>query len=429
MALDKGFRSADTLLYAGDVNIERMVVMSASGVFQNIKQQVLSLLIYEDIFSPFISGKLIIKDSLDLHNVFPLIGEEILRLKVSTPSFTGACIEGDFAIYKMTDKIDAGNRSVAYELNFISIEAITDQNKTNSKVYSGKISDIVGQFVHNGFDGLNSKKNFNVETTRNTIKYISPFWSPIKNLSFLSENAISETQSPSFLFFENRDGFNFRTLETLYSAEPTQRFIQDNYTRDSFPGGGNILNSSEDYKRISQIMYVNNFDYVDRIRSGMHASKLVSYDSTKKTYTVKEFSLKKRFGNQKHLNTNPPYSPDVTASAAAMKITFPRAFETFSNFGDTTNARIIQERVSFLKLAENQKIEISVLGRFDYTVGQTVYVTIHKKRPISKRQLQSEYVDHIISGKYLIAAIAHDVSASGHSCILELIKDSMEREV
>lgn len=423
------FNSSNSLRYAGDVNIEECTIYSSRGVFQNVRQQVMTLIIYEDIFSPFITGSIVLRDSLDLHNVFPLIGEEVLKLKVSTPSITGAVIDEEFQIYKMSDKMDTSDRTVMYELNFISREAIIDQNKKISKVYAGKISDIVPKFLFDQTDGLETKKKMLIENTRNTIKYVSPYWGPIKNLTFLSENAISETQSPSFLFFENRDGFNFRSIENLYKGKPVQEFIHDNYTRDSFPGGGNVLNIDADYKRIATVVYADSFNYIDRLRGGMYSSKLISYDSTKKTYTVKNYDIKSRYGYQTHLNEYPSFTENVLNRSNALHILFPKAFETFTSFGDTTNAKIIQERISFLKLAENQKLQIKVAGRFDYTVGQVCNVTLYKKRPTRAREIQADMVDKILSGNYLIAAINHQVTSSGHDCYIELIKDSNKRVV
>jgi hypothetical protein len=208
-----------------------------------------------------------------------------------------------------------------------------------------------------------------------------------------------------------------------------QQFIHDKYTRDSFPQGGNILNIMEDYKRIAEVEYTNSYDYMDRLRSGMYASKLISYDSTKKTYTVKNFDVKNRFKSQTHLNQNPLYSDKVINRSSALHILFPRAFETFTSFGDTTNARILQERISFLKMAEAQKINITVAGRCDYTVGQIAEVTMYKKQPMKKRDRLQDLVDTVNSGKYLVSAINHEISISGHTCYIELIKDSMKKAV
>ena len=420
--------TASPLRFAGDVNIEKVTLITPKGVYQNVRNQLIQMRIYEDIFSPFITGSIVLKESFDLQSLLPLLGEEYIEIKVSTPTLDKT-IEGTFHVYKMNDKINLGDRSIGYELNFISVEALIDSNKKISKVYAGKISDIVGTFVKDKIDGLESKKKFHIENTRNTIKYVSPYWGPVKNLTFLSDNSISETQSPSFLFFENRDGFNFKSLEKLYKGKVYQQFVHDKYSRDSFPQGGNILNILEDYKRVGEIDFIEAYDYMDRLRGGMYSSKLISYDSTKKTYTVKNFDVKNRFGKQGHLNENPLYSNKAVNRSNAKHILFPRAFETFTSFGDTTNARILQERISFLKMAEAQKINISVPGRCDYTVGQVAELTLYKKQPMRKNDRVEDLVDDVNSGKYLVSAINHQISVSGHTCYIELIKDSMKKKV
>ena len=416
------------LRYAGDVNIEKVDIITPKGVYINVRNQIIQVRIFEDIFSPFISGAIVLKESFDFQTLLPLVGEEYLELKISTPTLDKP-ISGLFHIYKMSDKINVGDRAVGYELNFISVESMVDTNKRISKVFAGKISDIVSTFVYDKIDGIESKKKFNIENTRNTIKYVSPYWSPIQNLTFLSDNSISENQSPSFLFYENRDGFNFKSLETLYKKPSYMQFIMDKYSRDSFPKGGNALNILEDYKRIGEIDFINSYDYMDRLTGGMYNSKLISYDSTKKTYTVKNFDIKNKFSKQIHLNSNPLYSDKVVGRSNAKHILFPRAFETFTSFGDTTNARILQERISLLKMAEAQKINISVPGRCDYTVGQVAEVTLYKKQPMTKKDRNEDLIDDVNSGNYLVAAINHQISADGHTCYIELIKDSMKKKV
>lgn len=419
------YNSGGYLRFAGDVNIEKCTITSNNGVYQEISAQVLQVQFFEDIFSPFFSGSLVVKDALDFSNLFPLRGEEYLQLRIKTPTLDKGFIEGIFHIYKMSDKVKVGDRTSAYELHFISIESLADTNKRISKVYSGKISDIVSTFVFDKIDGLESGKQMIVENTRNSIKYISNFWSPVKNLSFLSENAISESQSPSFLFFENRDGFNFRSLERIYKGEPIIEFTNDRYTRDNFPMGGNALNILEDYKRITEYEIPVSHDYMDRLRGGMMASKLMSYDSTKKTYTVRNYIAAKRFPTQVHLNPNPLFTTNAPLRSSSAQILYPRAYETFTSFGDTTNARITQERRSFLAMAEAQKLNIVVPGRCDYTVGTTCKVRIQQMKPIQKRDTQDDTLDKIVSGKYLIAAINHIISPDGHECRMQLIKDSL----
>lgn len=423
------FNAKNALRFAGDVNIDKAVIVTSKGVFQDVTGQTIQIQIFEDLFSPFISGSLILKDALDLTNVLPLIGEEYLQLTVSTPTLQNGSISGTFHIYKMSDKAQVGDRATAYELNFISVESLVDINKKISKVFSGKISDIAGSLALDKQDGFESSKKFNIEPTRNSIKYISNFWSPLKNFQYMADNSISESQSPSFLFFENRDGFNFRSLEALYSGEVKQTFTYDRYTRDNFPLGGNSLNILEDYKRVDYVIVDRSYDFMDRIRSGMLGSKLISYDSTKKSYTAKNYSAINRFNSQIHLNPNPLFTDSAVVRSFSKVITYPRAFETFTSFGDTTNARILQERISFLKMAEAQKVQIHAPGRCDYTVGMVVSLLLYQSKPLRRSDTIDEMTDKILSGKYLVSAINHTISPEGHECTLELVKDSYIKEI
>ena len=64
--------SSDKLRQAGDVSIDYVNITSmANRTGFNIKNQVITIQIFEDLFSPFITGSLIIKDSLDLINKLP----------------------------------------------------------------------------------------------------------------------------------------------------------------------------------------------------------------------------------------------------------------------------------------------------------------------------------------------------------------------
>ena len=80
-------------------------------------------------------------------------------------------------------------------------------------------------------------------------------------------------------------------------------------------------------------------------------------------------------------------------------------------------------------MAEAQKVNITVPGRCDYTVGQIVELTLYKKQPMRKRDRQEDLIDNVNSGKYLVSAINHQVSVEGHTCFIELIKDSMKKKV
>jgi hypothetical protein len=420
-------KSSQQLRFAGDVSINKVQVITPKGFFQDITAQVLTVQFYEDIFSPFITGSIIVKESLDLINLFPFVGEEYLELDITTPALKDSAIKGKYYIYKLTDRELLGDRAVIYQLHFISVEAVADLNKKVSRVFGNKVSELVTPFIKDNIIGLESKKNVQIEPTLSNVKYISNYWSPIKNIMYLCEQAVNMNKTPNYVFFENRDGFYFISLETLYQNTMYQEFTYDKYTRDKLPGGGDIRNVNEDYKRISDISIPIGYDYMDRIRSGMLSSKQISYDVTKKTYSVKNYNMFQRFDQQKHLNKYPINSDKAVFRSNSTLINFPKDFGNFNGFGDVTNAKTFQERASLMKMAEANKLNITVPGRTDYTVGQKVGVVLNKIEPLSKNDRDT--TDKMFSGYYIIAAINHHIDKAKHECHMELIKESSQLDM
>ena len=417
----------DTIKFAGDVNIEKVRVFSAaSGLSQDIAAQVITIQMYEDIFSPFLTGSLIVKDSLDLINLFPFVGEEFVELRISTPSLQRekSNINNTFYIYKMSNRELVGDRVMAYQLHFISIEAIVDLNKKVSRSWSGNISDLVQTMIKDSVDGLESKKEVFTEPTNNNTRYISNFWSPLENINYLKEQAVNANNTPSYVFFENRDGFHFISMESLYKGAIYQEFVYDKYSRDFLPNGASVRNIEQDFKRITSISIPTGFDYMDRLRSGMLASKAISYDITKKTYKVKNYNLADNFSKKTHLNPYALNSESVIFRNNAVIIKYPRAYANFTGYPDVTNFKNVQERISLMKLSEATALNITVPGRVDYTAGQKVVVYLNKFEPISEED--TDITDKMFSGYYIVAAINHYVDRQNHECHMELIKDSSQ---
>jgi hypothetical protein len=421
--------SDSVLRQAGDVNIEKVLITTRSGVSQEVTPQVIAISYYEDLFSPFITGSLILKESFDLVNLFPFAGEETLELQISTPSLKVGNISGKFYIYKLTDRELIGDRNVVYQLHFISMEAVVDLNKKVSKVFTGAPSDIVKFLATDTFNGLETGKRVQVEQTAKDIKFISNFWSPAKAIHYATNMAVNKNGSPSYVFFENRDGFYFASLDTLYNNDVYAEFIYDKYTRDSTPMGGDAKNPQEDYKRIDHISIPTGFDYMDRLRSGLFSSKIVSFDLTKKQYNVKNFTMFDNFDKQNHLNKYNIASQNSVFKTNSLFINYPRDNANFSGFGDATNYKNEQQRLSLLKAAEANKIELVVPGRCDYTVGQKMKVTLYKVDPTSKTDNDDDTIDNMFSGNYIASAINHYITRDRHECNMELIKDTLLKSI
>ena len=415
--------NSEAIRFAGDVSIDKIEIISSNGFGQEVSNQVVALEIYEDLWSPFISGVLALKDSLDLANIFPFIGEEYVNIKIHTPTFEGKSkvIEEQFYIYKMTNREMSSDRNLIYELHFISREAIVDLNKATSKAYAGKCSDIA-QSIITGNDGLESKKPVIIEETPNGVKFVANYWPPVKSLNYTAETSANRDGAANYLFFENRLGLNFVSLDYLYKGDLVQEFVYDNYMRDFTSDGRSTRNVEKEYQRIIEISIPEVYDYMNRVRSGMYANKMTNYDLVTKKYIVKTFDMLEDFSNNTHLNEFASASKKVIRRFNSLGFIYPKYHANFNNFGDVTNSKTIQKRMSQLQQAEATKIQIVVPGRTDYTVGKKVRVKLNKFNPIGSDD--TDITDNMFSGNYIISGVNHFIDREKHQCHMELMKDS-----
>ena len=413
--------SSDTesVKFAGDIIIRRLDVVSSANYKVNMTNQVVGIEIYEDLFSPFISMAITIRESQDFINALPLRGEEIINLEISTPGFTKdeLFFKGKYYVYKIGDRQLLTDRNAAYTLHCISYEALADLNMKQSKSFRGNIGDIAKEIL--GQDGLNTTKKYTIEPTKNAIKYVSNFWSPAKNLNFLASSAQNNEGHASYLFYENREGFNFRSLDTLYKQDVLQKFIKDNKTGDT--------NVNKDYQQILEMKVREPYDALKFTQNGAYASRMFAYDLVKKKYFSKDYDALSQFDKSPHLNKKALYTTSKPVTAAHMIFNEMRHYSAHNGFPDTSSVTTMQQRNSKLNLFRSAVIEIDVFGRTDYTVGKKVYVEVPKPAVIASKDLPTGpdgFIDKTYSGNYIISAINHVISRDKHTCILELSKES-----
>jgi hypothetical protein len=403
------------LSFAGDVELEKVILYNTSGKKANILGQVLSIEVYEDLFTPFRTLNVVLKDSVDYISKFPFIGEEYLDVKIYTPTLENKAIQGKFYIYRIADRQPIRNREVVYTLKAISEEWVTDINTKLSQTFKGKCSELAQKIVENS---LKTKKKINVESSINVTAFTAGYWPPIKCLNFLATNAISQKKSPTYLFYENREGFNFNAIETLLEQKTYQKFIRDNYTREMDNDTFSQKNPEEDFKRILDLIVPDVGDYFNEIQNGRLKSHIITHDAATNSYKTGNYNA----DDQTLLNPEKGYKKPV-AEPKGSTIVMNKHFMTYDNIPDATNADTVQKRESFFQNLMKFKMTMLVIGRTDYRVGQVMELSIPKSTEITSGNSNTD--DPIVSGRYLLSAVAHYINKDYHRCSMELIKNSI----
>lgn len=408
--------------FAGQIYVDNATIVSPRGAL-NILDQVKSISLYENIYSHVLTGNILVDDSLNLAELFPLTGHEIIDLIMRTPGLEG---DGDvrrkFYLYKMSDRIKLGDKRVAYRLHFISIEGITAINKKISRALSGNIGDILQLLLTDKTIGLETVKNIYIERPPRDVKYISNYWNIIDNIKYLTSLAVNTNGQP-YVFFENRDGFHFTSLETLQSNTPYQIFVDDRYVKDKIIGTGQVYkNPEEDFKRINDIKIPESYDYIKRLQSGTFGSRQIGYDVKNHKYTIKDYNFTTDEKTSR-MNEYLPHPLNTASFYEAAQMTYLKSNGVFDGYDDITNQEYIQKRKSLMGMLDSNKVIINVPGRLDYTAGQKVILQLPKSSPLRERD--DEFIDYRYSGAYIMTAIHHVITRVSHEIHAELSSDTI----
>jgi len=416
--------NTEQLEYAGQVIIDECAITSLKGTYLDIKIQTVELKIYEDLFSPFMSGTITLYETLDLVNFFPLTGEEVLSVAYHTPTIDkDHYVNRKFYIYKMAELTNPGDGSSLYQLHFISFDAIMDLNTKISAPFAGRVSEIVRKILSDK-TMLKTDRPTHIEDTSSITKFVANYWSPMKCVNYACQTATNENGVSNYLFFESTKGLNFMSLDSIYDQPNAHPFVQSNWSRDVSKGG--VRNPEVDYMTLQDFYVPDGFDYIDRAMGGMHGNQLITVDPVTKRYTNTPYYLGQDFDKAKHLNPFGLVSDGVVAKPQQRYIYVPKHYGSFNGYTDVTNASVVQQRTCLLKLADAFKVSVEILGRSNYGVGQKVYLNIPSKDPRIKSQ---DSGDKMFSGFYIISAMAHTISKQAHTINMELVKDSFIADI
>ena len=104
---------------AGEVEFDEFFITNQQKENVDITQMMAEIGLYEDIFSPFMHGYLVLSDAKDLINNFGIQGGEGVTIKFRSktlPDEPHLIIEKSFAIYAIEDRALIDDRQSTYKL-------------------------------------------------------------------------------------------------------------------------------------------------------------------------------------------------------------------------------------------------------------------------------------------------------------------------
>jgi hypothetical protein len=402
--------------------------------------------IYEDMFRNFTTCEITLED-VDGFYLNRLRSEEVLVVQFKTPDLPGRKFEKRkhyFYIYKIDPVIFEDRPPKAfYTIRGISFEYFANALTTFSRSYKGKTEQIASEIYHDFLEIKSqkaSKKALRVgRSTKNEMKFVFPYMNPVDAINHLASVSIDESNPEicNYVFFENKDGFNFLSItEMIENPRKTHKYQTSKIMRDS------ITDYAAHFDKTISVNPRRTGDKIIDTLDGVYGEYFSEYDILYKTF--KPFisnepnrtpSWGKRyldsFPKTQHLNKFPLLSDDnelfqyplgrnrvcfTNAALHSERIPLAGGKQAWKLY-DTHEGEYSFQRRSMMQQINTFSVELTVSGNSDITVGDiveydgSIYNTVEK--------------DRYISGKYLVTAVNHFISRDGYKSIVTISRDSV----
>jgi len=435
----------DEAFFPNDVRLERIVITNGLNDV-DVSAMLVSINIFEDLYSNTVTGSITLVDSVNLIGIFPFVGLEEVQVTFKTPGFgKRRSTELLFDVYAISDRntgstAEGTDVTQVYTLQLVSKSFFRNQKSRVRKAYSDMSIDEMVERITNNFLG----QEVEVERTSGFPTYVIPGWTPFRTINWLSARARPDNNpyAANYLFFETVAGFEFKSFDSIVQEDPVIAFAYD--------AGNTRMAKNTQRTRQRQLVpeLVNIRSYtilesaatMERIDQGMYASKLITHDIVTKQFKTNTFSYLDDFPRQNHVENKiadagldtakqdaKPFAGGVRHgrdSDAVVKFhpKHSQLYDGVQNYDESE--KWLLQRLSHMKQIEAQRIKIETPGLNFVGVGQVVVLNVPRPENIKGRLVPDDR-DPEISGNYVITNIHHVLGFDDHKMVLELSKESL----
>jgi hypothetical protein len=175
---------------------------------------------------------------------------------------------------------DSGTSSDTFFIDFASKEYFANEQQRVIERYEGKISDHVKKII-SSIEG----KIEQVDNTSSSYNFIGNDRKPFYTCTWLASKAVPDQDVGSragYLFYQTRDGFNFRSIDKIFEQEPVKKYMFNNTGETPTEYDANILDFSID----------SDIDLKQNMTLGTYNSRAIYFNPFSMDYYVKEFKYK-----------------------------------------------------------------------------------------------------------------------------------------
>lgn len=429
------------VVFPQDYTLKSLTILSPSYGAYNILPVFYEMAYFEDIFSNTVTGRVMITDAEGYIEKLQLNGNEYLRMTFGKASEKSFDVDKVFRIFKISKRGLVGNMTTeGYFMHFCSEELILSEQYKISKSYRDKkISDIIADICSDNYLMVPKNKTVSIEETKGIYSFIVPNFKPFEAINWLStyaQSATSGNTGADMLFYEDKNGYRFVSLQTLFKGPVYRTYSYDPKAIDT-----KNQTAEQKFYSVSSYEHVKSFDTLESISLGVFANQLITIDPLLQKWNVTNFNYNEYFNKSESLNKHPVVNNAKNRKGNAIYET-PQAVIKMatSNSGqknvpyiaskpgayshDISIETYVPNRTSQLFMSNYNKIKLVIDGDPGATVGSIIKFNLLTMSPLSS----AKEPDKFYSGKYLITAVKHEINVGSFRTVLEIVKESAPNE-
>lgn len=420
-------------------NIRKVKVFPTNGgQAVDIKSLCVEISYYENVLSNTMTMRLIVSDSgaLDEKNIkdmpgildgIPIRGGEAVEIEILDSFENVLTFEGKkaFFVNRVTSTVP-GTQKDLIVLDLCTRDYFANEQVRIKKSYQGKISDSVKDILEKE---LMTPKDIEIDETLEPYRFIGNMWKPFKVCTWLASRSNPTKgigKAAGYLFYEDYDGFKFKSIDALMSKEPKKKY---QYT--------NLPHKKEGYEPIQVYNIEKNIDVQQNLLLGTYNNKSIFWDGFAFNYHIVDFDVKQQKPGLDIAGSN--FVGDFVSEEFSK---IPTRFMTrildngYQSLGNSPIKQLENWKSKPSKpMYEAPKLMAQTLMRYNQLYSIKTHITIRGDLNLRAGEtIHCEFPDLkdnrnrkpnvTTSGKYMISSICHRITRKETLSSLTLVRDS-----
>lgn len=379
-----------------DVTLVKLEISNSRGKSIDLKGTIVEIDVFEDIYEPSLYCELTILDSINIIQDLPIIGEETLNLTFKTPG--GESASYTFFVYS-AHSIGYGKngRFLMYKLSCVSNEHLKNSFLSVEKAYKTNISEIVRDILNSQ---LSTNKTIHISSTKGINEVNIPSLSPFEAISFLKNRSIDTTGFSPFVFFENKNGYYFYSIESLYKENKSKS------SKYKFTHGNHVTakdDNATSYRNIINLEYITKYDTIEKIALGAFGNKVLTFDPIQKKQKESEYKIDTDGSKIFSVNdSNPTNTSEFMSKNNTTSHTY--FFSDNPTQGKTFLADLVGKRSAFFVHFNQSVVRCLINGDSSLAAGNVVDLKIPTFSGLTDETKRS---DKMVEGNFMITRLRH----------------------